>query len=292
MLLLGLSSIQRTIASFVCVFLLFFLVGGSVTVFSKNSCVVFASPDGVVTKPSVPEFTVNFVDNSYTVPPVHGTDSYTGEPIVSQEGYYIQSKTIEVVIMNQPFTPSNAASDEPLLLCYSVRLKGHFTDSWRYPDYSSYVQFDDNENRVNFRGADPNSEYSTITYGLVGNNGTHNYYKLDASEGGQIDFQVQAFIGYRTRVNDTFVPGVPSSNPTDPIPYHYVFTGETSEWSQIQTLTIPVTDEPVITDETPSPDEVLNRTDPLTVDLDKITFAIAVVALAVSLLGYFKKNKN
>ena len=57
----------------------------------------------------------------------------------------------------------------------------------------------------------------------------------DISAGGQIDFQVQAFIGYYTMQEST----------PDPL-FHrthtiYTFHGESSDWGNTQTLTIPET---------------------------------------------------
>lgn len=256
---------------------------------SFSLCVVHASDSAGVSTPSVPEFSVIFVDNSYDVPSVYRTDSYTGETIVTEEDYHIQSKTIELVIKN-PTTPFNEVSNDSLGLFYRVRLKGHFADSWRYPDYCSYPQYDDKENRVNFRGANPDSEYSTITYGLVGNNGTQNFFNLDVSEGGQIDFQVQALIGYRTRVNGTFLPGAPSSDPTDPIPHYYIFTGKTSEWSEIQTLTVPKTDSEIIPEE-PITDELESTNEWLT-QFNQIATILGVVVILVVLLLLIKKSRS
>ena len=52
--------------------------------------------------PSVPEFTVKFVDFSYYVPTTTSIDPYTGQNITNQ-GYYVENRTIELSINNQPF---------------------------------------------------------------------------------------------------------------------------------------------------------------------------------------------
>ena len=57
-----------------------------------------------IPKPSVPEFTLKYVDNSYDVPPTYGTDAYTGRTIIIQAGYYVQNISIEFIIKNSPFT--------------------------------------------------------------------------------------------------------------------------------------------------------------------------------------------
>jgi hypothetical protein len=176
--------------------------------------------------PSVPEFTVEFVDKSYDVPPVYGVDQYTGEEVVIRDGYHVIFKTIEVSIKNQPFNPYNDTNGNVIRVYYRIRIKGHFGGSWYYPDYSSYPQVDDTGERVNYIGAFPNSEYSLITYGLVGNTPGQGFFAGD-----QADFQVQAFIGSQTRVSDG-----PSQFGEA---YHYVYTGETSGWSNTQTITVP-----------------------------------------------------
>ena len=55
--------------------------------------------------PSVPEFTVKYVDNSYDVPPTYGTDQYTGQTIIIQDGYHVDNRSIQFIIKNQPFAP-------------------------------------------------------------------------------------------------------------------------------------------------------------------------------------------
>jgi hypothetical protein len=265
------------------------LVGITVTVQSTNSCVVYASYAGGLPTPSVPEFTVTITDNSYDVPPVYGTDPFTNETIVLEEGHHIQNKTINLVITNQAFSCSNTSDYGTIRLYHSIRVKGHFEDSWWYPDYSSYIQLDENENHVNYVGAV--GEYTKKTFGMVGNNDTKTTSKkLAVSEGGQIDFQVQAFIGYRNRVNDTFVPGAPSGDPTDLIPHHYVFIGETSEWSEIQTLTIPKTDAEVIPEE-PVTDELESNNEWFT-QFTQIATVLGVVVIVVVLLVLIKKSRS
>lgn len=51
--------------------------------------------------PSVPEFTLKYVDNSYDVPSstTTTTDPYTGEQTITTEpGYHVANETIEVTI--------------------------------------------------------------------------------------------------------------------------------------------------------------------------------------------------
>ena len=76
------------------------------------------------TKPSVPEFTVRYVDNSYDVPPktTSTTDPYTNETTTTTIlGYHVENKTIEATINN------NIGASY-----YNFRYKGHYEDEWSY----------------------------------------------------------------------------------------------------------------------------------------------------------------
>ncbi len=60
-----------------------------------------------IPKPSVPEFTLKYVDHSYDVPPTTTTtiDPYTGKQTqATQPGYRVENKTLDVIIKNQNFT--------------------------------------------------------------------------------------------------------------------------------------------------------------------------------------------
>lgn len=52
--------------------------------------------------PSVPEFTVKFVNASYEVPTSYSTDPYTGQN-VTHSSYFVENSSIELTITNQPF---------------------------------------------------------------------------------------------------------------------------------------------------------------------------------------------
>ena len=186
-----------------------------------------------IPKPSVPEFTLKYVDNSYNVPPTYGIDPYTGENVITQAGYHVENKSIEVIIKNQPFTSFRNENNSIVGLYYYILAKGHFQDWYSgTPNPESYVyRFD--------------REYTVVTYGLGGNNGSETYYRRlgDISAGGQVDFKVQALIGYNTRISR----GLYASQFGEA--YYYVFTVvETSDWSDRQTLTIGESQTP-----TPSP---------------------------------------
>jgi hypothetical protein len=239
-----------------------------------------------IPKPSVPEFTVRYVDNSYYVPPRYDIDPYTGKNVIVEAGYYVQNKTIEVRIKNQPFNPYEDENGNYIRLYYSIRMKGHFGNSWWYPDHGSSRKVDSAGASVNYVGAYPDSENTVIEYGLVGNNGTTSLLNLDISAGGQADFQVEAFTGYSTAVE---VP--PDGTPWGIHPtYYYIFTGETSDWSETKTITIPAsTSSPPDQTPTSTHDQENQQTD-LSQIILAVALIVAVVCVGLGLLIYLIKR--
>ncbi len=200
-----------------------------------------AQPAGAqaIAKPYVPHFTLRYVNNSYDVPPVYGTDPYTGKTVVTQEGYHIQNATVEVIIRNQPYNPVANEGGSPTYLCYMIATKGYYENWLTYSrvgqpvNITSYTYFPDS-----YHMSTQNSEFTVITFGLGGNNGTDASVKLgNVTDGGTVDFRVQAIIGYSTRYNDPVIQiGVPTDR--DYEPHHYVFIGQESDWSNTQTITL------------------------------------------------------
>jgi hypothetical protein len=227
-----------------------------------------------IPKPSIPEFTVKYVDNSYDVPPTYEIDQYTGKNVMTQAGYHVQNKTIELAIKNQLFTPYKDADGNSIRLYYNIGKKGHFGNSWGYLD-TGYYGLDNH-----YVDADLDSDYTVLTYGLVGNNGTLSLLNLDISSGDQVDFRVQAFIGYNTRIHESWTPFGEV--------YHYVFTGETSDWSNTQTLTISESQTP-----TSSPPPTPYSATPLTEQ--EIIIGVAIIAVVIGaglgLLIYLIRRK-
>jgi hypothetical protein len=168
-----------------------------------------------ITKPSVPEFTVKFVDSSYDVPTTYSIDPYTGAN-VTHPSYHVDNRTIELTIKNQPFVSSNDGGWDTSFY-YNVRTKGHYAENWTIvysPDLGYPTQ--------------SNSDYTVISYAL-----DENVYPFwdELSSGAQVDFQVQAMVG---AVHRGYNP-----NTTDQLlMFPWVFEGETSGWSNTQTLTV------------------------------------------------------
>jgi hypothetical protein len=78
--------------------------------------------------PSVPEFTVKFIDRSYKAAPSSSINPYTGQQVTT-EGHYVENRTIELTIKNQPFT-SYIQSGENISFYYNVREKGPYEENW------------------------------------------------------------------------------------------------------------------------------------------------------------------
>jgi hypothetical protein len=189
-----------------------------------------------ISKPSVPEFTVQQKDNS----------------------------SIEIRIKNQPFDWNNAYNYS---FFYNVRIRTS-NENWTdlYDAEDGYP-------------TQSNSNYTVLSYRL----GESAYYPPEdyplspsmkvgiLPTEGQIDFQVQAYIGYRDR-GPLIAGGI----------MPYVIKGEKSGWSNTQTLAI---------DENQTP-----TTSPLPNPPYEISIIIVALILMVTLAGlgfliYFIKRK-
>jgi len=251
--------------------LIVILVGGLVFVGIAHLCIVHA--ESSVPKPSVPEFTVKFASHPYDVPTTYSIDPYTGEN-VTYSGYHGESNILEVTIKNQPFTSFNNDNEDSSFY-YNIRVKGHFSEDWRelYRPSDGYPTQSD-------------SEYTVISLGALGENGlslSSGSIAFDVPSGGQMDFQVEAMIGYVSRkyVGDYGL-----------FSYPYVFTGEESGWSSTQTVTVPDSSTP-----SPSPTSSIEPTqspEPQQTELFPplliVAASITIVAVIAGLLVYFKKR--
>ncbi len=177
-----------------------------------------------IPKPSVPEFTVKYVDYSYDVPPTYGIDQYTGKNVTISEGYHIDNRSIEFTIKNQQFTPYTDPNGNSIKLYYDFRYKGNYGEVW------TYYPLDSNGRSVFHYGgifvevtptayAASNSTYTVLllTSSLLGTG-----YSQTLPDGVQVNFQVQALVGHFV-VNEYG---------------YYILTGESSDWSNTQTVTI------------------------------------------------------
>jgi len=167
-----------------------------------------------VAKPSVPQFNVKFIDNSYYVPPIQTSDPYTGTTI-TKPGYLVNDMRIDITIKNQRFTPYTDALGRECNLYYRVEVKGHFEEgNWRAFSYQYYNHYADPVSFVVPSG----SEYTVVS--------SETRYDV----GSQLDFRVKAFTGYW--VEPTM--GDHAAGFHDP----RLVEAETSSWSNIQTIVI------------------------------------------------------
>jgi hypothetical protein len=174
-----------------------------------------------IPKPSVPEFSLKYVDRSYDIPTTTiattTTDPYNGKTTTTyttKEGYHVGNHTVEFTIKNQPYVKNENASE----LFYNFRFKGNYQNEsyWKTEpppsgNFGIYYQASNGaETVISLSLEQMASDYYMTTPAIP--------------DGGQIDFQVQALVGHNVHL-DTAV----------------AFDGERSDWSSLQTVTIPAT---------------------------------------------------
>jgi hypothetical protein len=200
-----------------------------------------------VPTPSVPEFTVKFVNASYTVTTAN---SFTG----LDETEFVSNDSIEITITNQAFDHSSGQ------IYYNVRVKPHFVDDWTevYPvsnrtssyrdgvySYAQYInkkaiiQSDSSYTNITFPVI-PTTIHSEsgydVTWTYPGDNGIAYFSFLSAiPDDSQLDFQVQALVGHDSQV------WVSEFRLLGPQGGHYdtaIAYDTASSWSSTQTITI------------------------------------------------------
>lgn len=179
-----------------------------------------------IPKPSVPEFTVQYVDNSYDVStqqhPVSSTNPYTGEITNSTSvvyGYHVDNRTIVLTITRQPFTEYQS-NGQNINLFYDVRFKGHYGQQEWIGLFNP-----DNSYSPSIEGmtSESTADYTTYSFQI---GGSENAFGADINNGGKVDFQVEALIGSIHRdASQALAP--------------WVFDGQESGWSNTQTITVP-----------------------------------------------------
>jgi hypothetical protein len=226
---------------------------------------------GIVHATSVPEFTLQYVDYSYDVPPktTTTTDPYTNETITTTvPGRHVENKTIEVTINN------NIGASY-----YNFRYKGHYEDEW------SYYPFDPNSSLPYFLSDSYSVPYkaSTSDYTVAA---LPSFFFKDVPEGGEVDVQVQALFGDFRAVPYGHI--IPLPAPT----YDFYFEGTTSDWSNTQTIKVGESHTPTPSPATtPSP---TNYTAAQPTEQEIILGAVivaAVIGAGLGLLIYLIKRK-
>jgi hypothetical protein len=259
-----------------------------------------------ITKPSVPEFTVKFVNASYSVTT---TNPYTG----LGETKLISNNSIEVMIKNQPFDYSNNQ------IYYNIRVKPHFSGNWTevYPlqNLTSSYNGDGTFSYAEYISPDSptqsNSDYTIITFPVIatdvysesgyysgyniqryysgqeGQEGRYSEFLSAIPAGGQLDFQVEAVVGHDSQswyIQHPLFPGY--GGYYEPA----IAYDTTSDWSNTQIITIPGTSTSASLSPSPSPEPQKSESFPTTLVITASGISLAVVG--VGLLFYFKKRNN
>jgi len=149
-----------------------------------------------VPKPSVPEFTLRFANNSYfvLVKTTYTTNPYTGKITSSVEGgYLVKNYAIEITIQKQLF-PSTI-NGSAARLYFNVRAKGHFEENWADLNIPSE---DENSITVYWLGYLPPQQDSDYTVLYI----PANTYP----DGGAVDFQVRAILGFKESTPISYFP--------------------------------------------------------------------------------------
>lgn len=211
-----------------------------------------------IPKPSIPKFTLGIADHSYDVPSntTSYTDPYTGKTTTqTQPGYHVTNRSIQVSIKNQPFTQYTNENGNLISLYYNISVKPHYGGNWTYyPQTYTETSYPASS-----------SEYTIRFFGFGGYADTVSPQIGYVSPGGEVDFRVQAQIGYFTKVWIS-IGDSPLAGGLVPI-----FVGENSDWSNTQTVKID--DEAV----SPSPSPTVPEFPPLLV----IPLLLSVIAVAL-----------
>jgi hypothetical protein len=176
-----------------------------------------------VVQPSIPEFTVEFVDRSYIVPTTNTTttDPFTGKQVTtSSGGQKATNRNIDIKIKNQPYSDIVLKDGNVVKLYLVVRTKGHFTD-WSANANSGYSFT---------RILASSSDYTVVTLVI----GRENDIAMGNADvfipgGSQEDFEVSAQAGYEYEYYNGHI---------FPIGTEFELLAE-SGWSNIQTITVP-----------------------------------------------------
>jgi hypothetical protein len=218
-----------------------------------------------IPKPSVPEFNVTLIDSSYDIPPSSTVNPYNGQ-VITEAGRHIESRTIQLSIKNQPFTPfliKEQYGDRTVYLHHEIRWKGHFEKDWHQNYYPLDEYF-----ALSLEDARLKTEYSLFSYkgeySSAGWSGLGPTLPPDA----QVDFQVKALIGYVSRYA---VPGTSG----------WAFNGEESDWSNTQAITIGETS--ASTSPSPIPSSTQNTIPTPTPTVPEFPFII-VIAIIIAVL--------
>ena len=204
---------------------------------STSSLIVKPTVAQSIHKPSVPEFFLELADHSYNTPitVTTTTNPYTGqEETHTQGGNHVENKTTDVYITNHDFDSFTEPSGNQVNIYYYLRVKGHFGGESGWKEFYSPYSLRQREGVYYTDKISPtqsNTQYTILSI------------PADYPSNSQIDIQVQALEGYFTQ----YYPYVGIGG------YGWRFTGESSSWSNTQTIKISDGSVSVTTSPTPNP---------------------------------------
>lgn len=171
--------------------------------------------------PSVPTFSLKFIDESYDVPATtfSTTNPYTNQTTTTIiPSRHVENKTIEITINNQEFNQSLSN------LYYNIRFKGHFAENW-----TSQLAFLPSNSSGSAESYVANELVQSQTNASV----TIVDYPASSAifpAGGEADFQVEAVLGSVVTTYD-YSHIVPIQQST--------FLFSSGDWSSTQTVSMP-----------------------------------------------------
>jgi len=242
--------------------------------------------------PSAPTFTVQYIDYSTYVAPTYTINPYTGPNQTTSNGYTQENQTIAFTIENQPFTPYTDSSGNYIGLYYNFRVKGHFTDTWtQYPfastgqntwqstwRYSDGIATPQVQNMGSPEYPASNSEYSCSSVDVQ-------FFSLQSvPANSQVDFQVQELIGHIDPITYQMNPSIGGDG-------YYSFTGQASDWSTTQTITINLDSNSTASNSSPNPTISPTPTASPTVPEFPTSIILPLFAVALFLSSVFIRKR-
>jgi hypothetical protein len=224
-----------------------------------------------------PEYTLAQTSNPIQTTSIPISTPLLAKPLVPEFAVKIivsppeVNKTIELTIKNQPFVPYyDSNSGWNISLYYNVRVRVN-NGNWSILYLTEDVPVQSNgESTILLYPSDaPDSEYQYFLGDKL----------LDLFLGDQVDFQVQAMIGYIYRVQQgNFAP--------------YYFAGETSNWSNTQTIIISTSASSSTPTESQSPSSSLTPPPSISEFPSWTILSFATVAILLAVAVVKRKNKK
>ncbi len=168
-----------------------------------------------IPKPSVPEFTLRFIDSSYDIPATTSKDPFNGQQIITPSRH-VEQWSIEIRIKNVDFIPIKIQDSNnntiDAVFCYVIQWKPRFSDNGWFTLFEAFYSYlpqssgAETIRRINMTMPTNNEQFDVSEWSR--------YIPTDS----QLNFRVKAMIG----------------GPNDV----YNFKGEESDWSNTQTLNL------------------------------------------------------